>query len=447
MVRLAHLFFAARRRLAPENGGFLIEVVVSAALIVTAGGGVLMAMDSATKQSGEQRLMAVAADVAQGEMERLRSQKFEALTKLSPEPRPKTVAGTTYTIVSTSAWAMQSPAGAMHCTSSARSPEALRVTTAVTWPRMSRRPVTISSLVAAPAGSGAARGSFVVQVTNRDGTGLAGVSVLMAGATNVTGSTDTNGCLRFTDLVPGMYDVRFSRPGYVTPAGAASVNEPVEVVGGQSRSKSFEIDRLATATADVWFDNDPGAGTSLKRPTAHQKAYSVDHAGMTPNHKTALIPAGTHTFTTMDLYPFGSGYAIYADECTAARPPATLTPTLAPGANTTGLVLRLPVLEVRPRNAVAGDRIYVMTACGNVLGPSYVVDPGNGKKDVNYNRDGWPYATSDMSVCVVSADGRNWDVEPVTNTQFDAPTVVDTNAFNRNASTTAPAGACGGWLT
>ena len=441
------LLRALRRRAAAEHGGFLIEVIVSAALIVGAGGGVLMAMEGATRQAGEQRLQAIAADVGQSDMERLRSQKFDYLTRLvtTPEERQVATAGTTFTVVSRSDWAMQAPPGAVQCTNSARNPEALRISTTVTWPRMNRQPVRLTSLVAAPYGSGAQRGTYVVQVTNRNGVGLDGIPVAMTGPTPVTGTTDTNGCVRFTELMPGDYTIQFSRAGYIDYDGNATVIEPTTVVGGQTKSTPFELDRAGRGVVQIRYDSDPDSGrTSLSTPNPLPTHISIDNALMTPSHRSYAL--GSAAFSTPDLYPFAGGYQVYADSCTAAMPPTPMNMVIDPGNFTRVFDLQLPVLDIRPANSDGGDKVYVKTACGNFL-PAVTLVDGTRNNDPGRITAAYPYGTAaaGFTVCAVDVTDNSWDTVTVSNTSYDVPNRIDGNdALNVNDRTSSPP--CGaGW--
>lgn len=471
MVLAAHLLRALRRRLAAEHGGFIIEVVVSAALIVTAGGGALMAMDTVSEQTGEQRTQAVGADVAQAEMERLRAQKFETLTALATTPETRTVKSAadrfTYTVVNTSAWAMQAPSGAVSCTNSARNPEALRVSTTVTWPKMGRKPIRFSSLVAAPVGSAAQRGTYVVQVTDRNGAGHSSLTVAMAGPTGVTGVTDVNGCVRFTELPAGAYTVTFAKTGFVTPGGATSVSENVDVVAGQTRSNSWELDRAGTASLAYRYR---GAGGAIVFPNRAQRPTeaTVDHANMAGGAKvvdTSSLMANdmsdaANRFTVPSLYPFFSAYSAYAGGCVNAAPPANTTGatsfSITPNAVTT-TTLDMPAMRVEPGATEAGDLVYVQTACSKVLGPFTLLDGGgkNNKPEPDYAYLGAPYGP--IRLCVVDntpagTSGR-WDTYnagasmTVANDDFDAdPKLVgDGNGVDFNLRNRTGA-ACDGWL-
>jgi type II secretory pathway pseudopilin PulG len=453
--RVASLLTVLRRRLAAEHGGFLIEVVVSAALIVTAGAGVLAAMDAATDQTAQQRQQAVASNVAQAEMERVRSLKFASLINIDQTQPPVVIDNVAYTARTQTTWELQGTPGAAGCTTNARNPEALRVTTTVTWPRMRRRPVVLSSLIAAPAGSAAQRGAFLVQVTNRDGTGISGISVTLRGTSSgtpsLTGPTDTFGCVRFADLVPGNYDVEFAPPGYMLQNGDTAVDQAVTVVAGQTRNASFEIDRPGTAQIRFRYDDDGSVGTATA-PTY----VSLENSGLQAPKVLAVTAGGnfnaaTGVLSTGPLYPFTGAYGAYADNCTSSRPSGggqPLSLAIAPAGSLgspTPLTMWLPPLDIRPRGyQVSTDQIYVRTACGNVLGPRPLASNGR-------LVDGFPYGT--VEVCAVrpqnGSNPRRWVRRTnVANTDLNDATRVESSSFDlgdsNDYSTSSPA--CGGWL-
>jgi hypothetical protein len=430
-----------------------------------------MAMDTVSEQTGEQRMQAVGADVAQAEMERLRAQKFETLANLATTPETRIVASAQekfkYTVVNTSAWAMQAPSGAVSCTNSARNPEALRLSTRVTWPKMGRKPVVLSSLVAAPVGSATQRGTYVVQVTDRSGTGHSSLTVAMAGPTGVTGQTDVNGCVRFTELPAGAYTVTFAKSGFVTPGGSASVTENVDVVAGQTRSNSWELDRAGTASLAYRYR---GAGGAMVYPNRAQRPTesTVDHANMAGGARiinTSSLVANdmsdaANRFTVPSLYPFFSAYSAYAGGCVNAAPPATASGatsfSITPNAVTT-TTLDMPAMRVEPGATEAGDLVYVQTACSKVLGPFTLLDGGvtKGKANPDYAFVGAPHGP--VRLCVVDntpagTTGR-WDTYnagtsmTVANDDYSTtPKLVgDGNGVDFNVRNRTGA-ACDGWL-
>jgi mannose-6-phosphate isomerase-like protein (cupin superfamily) len=62
----------------------------------------------------------------------------------------------------------------------------------------------------------AARTALVVTATSPEGATLAGIRVDILGAADRSGETDTSGTLRFANMRPGTYRIRFSGPGVIT---------------------------------------------------------------------------------------------------------------------------------------------------------------------------------------------------------------------------------------
>src|SRR5688572_30531162 len=56
-----------------QDGSFLIEALVSAFIVLVVGFGVLELLDRGTELGGEQRMQAVAGNVAQSELENIRA--------------------------------------------------------------------------------------------------------------------------------------------------------------------------------------------------------------------------------------------------------------------------------------------------------------------------------------------------------------------------------------
>ena len=114
-----------------ERGTTLIEVIVAAVLLVIISGSVTSMIVSAQTGSGQQRVQAVAADLAQSTLEDLRSRKFTNLMNLDATTQV-TAGGIAYSVRSQSEWAMQGATGATGCDSDSSSPAALKLSTTVT---------------------------------------------------------------------------------------------------------------------------------------------------------------------------------------------------------------------------------------------------------------------------------------------------------------------------
>jgi len=107
-----------------EEGAFLMELLVSAFLVVLLTVGSMAAFDYASQQSGAQRSRAQAANIAQSEIERLRSLKFSQLQGMDATTT-KVVDGKRYSITSRGETAFNPQAAGGGCDDTTKSAEAL----------------------------------------------------------------------------------------------------------------------------------------------------------------------------------------------------------------------------------------------------------------------------------------------------------------------------------
>ena len=377
-----------------ERGTTLLEVIVAAVLLVVISGSITSMVVAAQSESGQQRVQAVAADLAQSTLEDLRSRKFTNLMNLDPTPVVVTAGGVSYSVSTVSQWAMQGATGATGCEGGSGGPAALRLSTTVTWQDMKRKPVQLDTLVPVPVGAASRRGNLVVQISNAQGVGVPGVAVSLGA---MSGSTDDTGCVRFAGVGEGPYTLTFSKAGYVTPDLVNVHSEQVDVVAGQTRNISKEYD--VPGTARIRFVTAAPTVTPVAMSSAVFKAVGVADAVFT------AAPAGT-SVTTVDrsgLYPAASGYQVFTDVC-AAGFPATAAVAVPSGGMSPRVDITVPTLRFSltnlPNGAVLDGK--VVSACGTVFSlPAFTATSNN--QDVI--RDLPVPAGLVQSICVHYRDG------------------------------------------
>jgi hypothetical protein len=385
---------SVRRRARAEEGSFLVEVVVTAALVLTVGMGMFLAFDGATRISGEQRTIALAAQVAQTEQERLRALPLDQLTNLDAT-REVTSDGRSFDVHSQSRWVTHAAAGGeLDCSLPDSGANYVKATTTVSWANRTRRPVVLETLIAPSAALfGPDQGALAVLITDRDGMGVPGVAVALSGGRSMGEVTNDRGCALFGGLpTSASYAVRFSRSGSIDVHGASEVSQAdLRVTAGQVRTLPFQIDQ--GGTADVVF--------TTKRPSAPARERSAQ-PHMTFFHAAAArlfrdLPAiAAGTYRTPLLFPHRGAYAVYADTCARAAPPEPVAITVPRGGQVgvgAPVEVRVPALEARPTLGPAPlkARIRVSTACGTAYARSTdlagrIDDPG------------FPYGTLDVCV-------------------------------------------------
>lgn len=354
-----------------ERGTTLLEVLVAAVVLVVISGSITSMIVAAQSGSGQQRVQAVAADLAQSTLEDLRSRKFTNLMNLDATTSV-TAGGVAYSVRSQSEWAMQGATGATACDAGSNGgAAALKVSATVTWQEMKRAPVKLDTLVAVPVGSSSRRGNLVVQISNALGIGVPGVNVTVAGMSR---ATDDTGCVRFAGVPEGRYTLTFSKAGYVTPALANVSSEQVDVVAGQTRNVSKEYD--VPGTARIRFVTAAPTVTPVAMASAVFKAVGVADAVFT------AAPAGTRV-TTVDkagLYPAASGYQAYTDSCATGFPASAAVPVPSGGVgarvDVTVPTIRFDLNRVPGSGAVLDGK--VVSACGTVfLLPAFTTTTNN----------------------------------------------------------------------
>jgi Tfp pilus assembly protein PilV len=406
-------------RLRTDESGFgLIEVLVSALLVVLVSSGVYLGLDAASATSGINKHRSISTYLAQQDQDRMRAM---AVTELSNyrETRTQTVGKVAYTIASSSSW-VGDGTGTASCTSGSAQANYLRIASSVTWPGMTIKPVTIESVVAPPSGSfGVNQGSLAVQVRDRNGAGVQGVSVALTGPQTYTDVTNAAGCVLWGYLPVGSYTVTLIKAGYVDPQGIAQPSKSAGVVGESTTTLAFDYDGGGQVKAT--YETLTAAGGT---PAA---ANGLSFTLVTSHQPVPLPPFGDGqphaSFTSGTVYPYSDPYSAYAGSCAGADPNAYGAPqqfvTVAPGG-------------VAYNGAPESGATVKLTATGT--GCSAVTARTTGSDGYLTDR-ALPYGP--YSVCVQDAAGRK-KTGTVSNT---AATGVPVGSATFDM-TGAPAGTC-----
>jgi Tfp pilus assembly protein PilV len=386
---------------ADEAGFGLIEVIVSALLVVLVSSGVYLGLDAASATSGINKHRSVATYIAQEDQDRMRAM---AVTELSNyrETSSQTVGNVTYAINSAASW-ITDGTGAASCTSGSAQANYLRISSIVTWPGMTIKPVSIESMVAPPSGSfGTNQGSLAVQVRDRNGAGVPGVAVSLTGPQAYTDTTNNQACVLWGYLSVGSYTVALSKAGYVDGQGVAQPSKPIGVVGEATTTLAFDYD--AGGQAQAVYQTLTGAGGT---PIA---ANGTSFALVTSHQPVPLGPYGDGqphaSFPSTPVFPYSDPYAAYAGSCAGADPNAYGQPqqfvTVAPG-GVTSVTLREPPIDLRViyNGAPEAGATVKLTATGS--GCSAVTARTTGSDGYLTDR-AFPYGP--YNVCVQDAAGR-----------------------------------------
>ena len=423
-------------QLRDESGFGLIEVLVSALLMVLVASGVYLGLDGASATSGVNKRRSASSQLAQQDQDRMRSMTVNDLSNYRGS-RTVTVNAIDYTIDSRATWVTDST-GSASCTSGATGANYLAISSSVTWPTMTVPPVTVESVIAPPVGSfGSDQGSIAVQVRDRNGTGVPGVSVALSGARSYTDVTNAQGCVLWGYLPVGNYDVDVSKTGYVDSEGVQQPRKPVGVVGAATNTLAFDYDLGGRIQADYQTWNG----------TAVVPANGTEFTAASSYLTVPLAPFGDGaphaSFTSSLVFPFTSPYGVYAGNCAGADPLANgqraQLAQVNPGA-TAAVAVREPPIDLRVVNGgspVANAAVKLAgtgSGCGalparTTTANGYLADPA------------YPYGT--YSACVQAA-GRAQTV-----TMTGATTLANTSPTGIAAGSAAtfdiaaaPVGTC-----
>jgi Tfp pilus assembly protein PilV len=347
----AAAFAAVRSRLRSERGSVLVEVLIGSVVVAIATVGVLNGLDGAQQAGAANKARSVKSTLAQQDIERMRSIPITALSNLN-QTRPVAVAGVTYTVVSTTQW-VSDKNGVVNCSDTNAQADYLKLTSTVTSPGTTSKPVVETGLLTPTVGQlSASSGSATVKLVDRVGAPIAGVSVVLTGASSKSATTNALGCAVFGYIPSGTYTATVN--GYVEMDSVPPANEPLVVYPGRASFGQMLVDRPASIRATF-----VAPGTSPSWPTPMQwDRITVKNANLVGASKLFVRTAGANTSVdATNLFPFTDGVGVYAGDCPANDPSIYSTnyfnasatrgyTILAPNDNFRALNVEMPTLRV-----------------------------------------------------------------------------------------------------
>jgi hypothetical protein len=221
-----------------------------------------------------------------------------------------------------------------------------QLTTKVTWPNMGvTAPVTNTTVLTPPKSTAddPALGYLAVKVTNANGDNIGGQAVSISGPAGTTPAvTDDSGCAVASFTTAGAYTVTLSQSGYVDFHGQSTSSVSSSVSLGDLTVVKMSYDKAATL--NVSFSQP--AGYSLPQPLPQ---ITLANTGIQPAG-TLVVSATSGTTSIGSLWPFSSGYAVWAGSCPDADPAASPTngsrapaTVVAPGSSAIATVPLQPV--------------------------------------------------------------------------------------------------------
>jgi Tfp pilus assembly protein PilV len=342
---------------AREEGFVLIEILVSALVLVVASAGVIVLLQTTTKTQAEQRHTSEAYALAQEDQARLTSMRLSTLNMLD-QSRTVALNKINFNVRSRGVF-INDATSTPSCGEGTSSSDYVEITSIVTWPGMDpgERAKIVSLL--SPANGSLDPNNGTVAISVKTQTQVAVPNVYVSGGSGAfAGYTDAAGCAVFTDLPAANYTATISgeTAGVVNKDGNYVEQKAVPVVGGDTKTVTFEFDRPGTIPLN--FKYRAGSGSEFKIATADSVvAYN---SGMTAA-KAIVTASGLRetTISAMPLFPFSSKYILYAGTCASNNPdpkgeglnPAAVASVIAPRDGTAAATtLQLPALELTVKN-------------------------------------------------------------------------------------------------
>ena len=337
---------AQRLRRQHRQGGYsLIELLVAITIFALVLAAASLGLGRALSLDRSNRSRSAAAYLAARQLEEVRATAFDQVavgttTCVYSAPGPGCNVPSPYTVTQQVSWtAPGSTSTACNVPSGSGSGLAYkRVTVTVTWTDMRGvAPVSSQTLLTPPSGSYDPNdGHILVRLFDRDADPLAGHTVTLSGPASATQQSTAEGCAFFAYLDPGTYTVTLNTSGYVDRQGNQPAVQTVAVTASQISTLQFDYDLAATLQV--------GLTTPANAVIPAGVAMTVANSNLTVGTKSfseASTGSGA-TRTVTPLFPYTSGYEVWAGDCADADP-ATYSggsrgPALAsnPGGTSTG---------------------------------------------------------------------------------------------------------------
>lgn len=391
----------------------LLEVVVALGLFAVMSTSLLVLVTSAARVTGEDARRVVANHLASRELEITRD-AFESATRgpdrlltnrrSNPSPLPGGTAGqdlvvdgVPYTVVRTMQPVSVGSTAATACDEGATNELAYyKVEVEVSWRGLGDRPpVTMNTIMTPRKGTYSdLNGHIGVKVIDASGQPRGAVPVRAVATSGAsvgairTGDTASDGCVLLAELVTGSYSVTATQPGYVDRAGNATATLSANVQSKQLWRGIMEYDQAARINVTLQPTN-----AAYALPPATSVPITVGNSGLTPSGTKTITGSGS-TRGLADLWPFPSGYQVWAGGCTANDPGDAVAPPVpsAPGGVESTVAAMAPVRVAAPAGTVITARQNADAGCSAGATVNLGVMPAGG-----ILRTSLPYGTWKLS--------------------------------------------------
>lgn len=341
----------------------LIEVVVAFGLFAIMSTAVLSVLGSAISVTRDDKARMAAVNLASRELEIVRDSFSSVLrgpghvadaTNPNQLPggqanAPIVIDGVPYTVVRDTRWEAVGNGASSPCDDGTSDELAyLHVTVKVSWPALGDRPpVTMDTVMTPSKGTYSAlqtQSHIGIKVIDSSGNPKPGVHVTARNSLNQTAPlqvTAADGCALLENLAPGDWTVTASNAGFVSLAGDPTAQTTVHLEAGQLWRGVIEYDQSARIIP------------TIAAPEGHQLPEGIDDLPVTIGN-SGLQPIGARVFAdgqalaSADLWPFPSGYVVWAGGCEDGNPALSgeALPVPAEAGTATAVEVTLGAVEV-----------------------------------------------------------------------------------------------------
>ena len=459
--------YRVRARIASQRGFTLIEVLVSALITTLIATAVAGALITNTDIISNQTNRSEAETLAEQDQERLKGLSAEQLDNLS-QTYNVTADGTPFTIKS-QAWYLSTTNGQSCSTSGGASATNFKTISTVTNTNSAGTTTSLAtdeSVISPDAG-----GSLLVQFHDQTANPLSGVSLSATGPESDAGTSDATGCVIFSGLNTGTYNLTYTDNGYVDPNGNASaITDTATVastgIGAPGRGNPIALGQAGGLTGNfkmtvgastytaytgglAWFSSG-GAGI----PMAAYRKNAETAPAVASQLQTTNVAGATGT----GLFPFVSSqnpvtytnnYQMWAGTCRQEQPPTGYDMfTVSPGLTQTQTI-QVPAaqLTVKQGSSTVTPTDIKFTfnssdgTCSDTWGPmlnsTYGVAGTGGSAGTWFY--GVPFAASTSSGSGASASGQTGTVTACADLKSGTKYYMATSStFTSSLSATAP---------
>jgi prepilin-type N-terminal cleavage/methylation domain-containing protein len=367
-------------RLKNQDGFTIIELMVAITVFALLMAAAALGMNGALNLTRNNRQRAIAANLASSQVDKIQATDFDSVN-IGYQQITQPVDGINYVININTEWVGPTTLTSDCAGGSNANPAYLRASISVQWDNMGgAQPVQDQTLITPPVGTfDSNSGNVGVLVLDRNAKPELNIPVTINGPSGSdTVFTTADGCAFFAYLDPGSYTVSLSSGGYVNDQGVTNPTQTVSVVAGSTVQTQVNYDKAATLNLTMVG----GAGGSIP----NTMSYTIFNTGLLPGGTKRISGTGLTgpNRTINSLYPYLSGYQLWAGSCLDADPQgqkpsggayypgATRDPALptTPGGATTGNI-NMPSLLVNVKKSgvpLAGATVLAVHAA----------DTGNG---------------------------------------------------------------------